>query len=968
MRIALNKQTGQVVQSLANGLKWVPNNLLGEEAVRKSTSANVKLPEGSFQEHQLYTLTNQKSVENHSAPNRISEQTLNISFKIDLLASRLNRCSKSKALSDGKCLHELICKRGFDHETFLRNCLVEMYGNCGSTENARTVFDLIHHPNSHSWNIMMKAYTRNGNLCDASSLFRTMPDRDIVSWNTMIGGFADHGYDKDALCLFSQMQFEGIKPDKITFVCVLDACASLVSLEEGQCIHTVIVDFGYDQDVMVATALISMYGKCGSLCGAKNVFQKMPWRDVVTWSVIIATLTQNAYGKEALYHFRQMQLEGVKPDKISFACALDACASLKEGLEIHAAVVDHELDGDTVIGNTLIKMYGKFGSVESAVDVFEGIHHRDVSSWNAIMTACTQNGHVEEGLDLFCRMQPEGVKPDKVTFVSAVDACAILSALEWGKKVHAVIVESGYEDDVVVGNTLVNMYGKCGSVHGASSVFVSLLHRDVISWSTMIAAYSQNGHGQEALELFKQMQLEGIKADRISLLCVLDACASLVALEQGLRIHAASIVSGDGQDVVVGNALISMYGKCGNVHLASSVFAGMSHQDVVSWNAMIAAFAQNGHHERALGLFRQMKVEGVKPDKVTFICSIDACASLAAFEEGQKVHAALVDIAYEPDVVLGTSLISMYGKCRCLPNAKNVFSRLPYCNVSSWNAMIAACAQCGHGKMALHLFFQMQLEGMQADKITFVAALDACVSVSAFEDGQKIHAMILFMEYERDILVGTALLSMYAECGSLHDATDIFCRLPHSNTVFWNAMISAFAQNGLDKEALDLFHQMKLEAVMPDKATFVCTLNACASLAALEQEYRIHASLIDAGFAGDMMVETALIDSYGKCGNHNDARKVFDGMAYRDIVSWNAMMAAYAQNGFSREALDAFIQMQLVGTMKPDKISFICILTACSHTGQGIWMRQRTCSTICHLQILLWHACACLLPAESMMM
>eukprot|EP00249_Psilotum_nudum_P012827 c24006_g16_i1 orf=3-1022(+) len=338
-------------------------------------------------------------------------------------------------------------------------------------------------------------------------------------------------------------------------------------------------------------------------------------------------------------------------------------------------------------------MYGKCGSSVDARRVFDAMRSPTVVCWNSVIAAYGQNGNVNEALLLLLQMQQKGMEPDSITFVSILTACTSLGALTEGKVIHANIIAAGLVRDVTVGNSLVNMYGKCKSVNDARRVFDEMRIRNVVSWTVMIAAYCQNGHGKKALELFLQMQEGGVKPDNITYLTILDACAGLVALAEGKVIHASIVSSGLESDVVVGNSLINMYGKCGSPLNARRVFEKMCLRNVVSWTSVITAYGQNGNYKEALELFWQMQQEGLTLDIVTFVTILDTCGNLAALTEGKVIHALIVASGLESNDTVCNALINMYGKCGSLQDARTVFDKMPQRDVVLWATMIAAYSQ-----------------------------------------------------------------------------------------------------------------------------------------------------------------------------------------------------------------------------------------------------------------------------------
>lgn len=692
------------------------------------------------------------------------------------LPALLKQCGKAKALDDGKILHAHICKFFNVHSTFLGNCLVDMYGNCGSMEDAASVFHHIRNLNLYSWNILINAYAKNG-------------------------------LGQEALQLYHHMQHHGFAPNPHTFVCALNACAISVALPDVHEIHAAIIDNGYIEQVIVCTALIHVYSKSGSLDHARIVFDHIPVKDVVSWNAMLAACTQNGSYNEALVLFRLMQDEGFKPNHITFVCAVDACASLaalQDGKEIYAAIVSSGYIEDIVVSNALVNMYGKCGSLEDARNVFFQMPQRDVVSWSTMIAACVQNGHGKEGLDLFYQMQHDGIEPNPVTLLCAIDACASRAVLEEGKEIHALVAKSRYARELAVVNALISMYGKCRSLHDAKNVFDQVCKPNVVTWNAMIAVYAQNGRNREALDFFKQMQHLDVKPNQITLVCVLDACAWLADLQEGQKVNDAIIGSEYQEDVMVGTSLVNMYSKCGDLHNAKIIFDQIPQKDVVLWSAMVAACAQNGHDEEALQFFHQMQLGMLVPDPVTFVCALNACSNLSGLEEGRKIHTALIIMGYEEELQVGTALVDMYGKCGSLGSARNVFVRMAWRDVVTWNSMVAACAQNGYGEEAIALFHEMQQDGIKPDGITFISVLSACNHMGRVDDGKQ-----FFVSMNKDYgITHTAehylyMIDLLSRAGHVHDAEALIHIMPfEKNAKLWLTLLGACSIHGDLEQAL----------------------------------------------------------------------------------------------------------------------------------------------------------------------
>jgi len=321
----------------------------------------------------------------------------------------------------------------------------------------------------------------------------------------------------------------------------------------------------------------------------------------------------------------------------------------------------------------------------------------NIFSWNKRLARCVKAGQYEKTIELFQQLQQEGVSPDKFTFVPVLNACANLRALQQGRHVHEQIIQSGCQSDVFLGSSLANMYVKCGRLEDAWRVFNKMPSHDMVSWNVMIVGHVKSGKAQKALELFQQMQQEGVKPGPVTFAGILNACASVGALEEGRHVHKEIIENGCESDGFVGNSLIDMYVKCGSMEDAWRVFNRMPLRDVVSWTSMLLGHVKSGQGQKALELYRQMQLEGVQPDSVTFVGVLNACASLMALEKGRLAHEQIIQSGCELDVFVGSSLVDMYVKCGSMEEAWRVFKKMPSRDVVSWNVMIMGHVKCGQG-------------------------------------------------------------------------------------------------------------------------------------------------------------------------------------------------------------------------------------------------------------------------------
>eukprot|EP01018_Ginkgo_biloba_P017290 Gb_15235 [translate_table: standard] len=602
-------------------------------------------------------------------------------------------------------------------------------------------------------------------------------------------------------------------------------------------------------------------------------------------------------------NFLLLEQQGVPLDSYTCARLLQRCVNMKSliaGKSVHAHMI--KLPGrelDMFVWNTLINMYAKNGFVVDARQVFDKMSERDLVSWTAIIGGYSQQGQVEEAVKLFREVQRRGLEMNEVTFACVLRACTISTTPEHGDQVHACIIKAGFESDVFVGSVLLDMFAKCGSMDYAGRVFNKILKPDMVSWTAMIAGYAQNEYGEEALELFCQMQLADMKPNQFTFASVLKACVSLTAREQGRQVHAQIIKTRYDSDVFVASALIDMYVNCGEMENALKEFDKMPERDMVSWTAMIARCAQNGKSKEALKIFCQMQQAGMKPNQFTFASVLNACASLEALEKGKQVHSQLTQIGCEPDVFVGSALVDLYAKCGSIEDARKVFDKLPDRNEVSWNSMIVGYVQLGHGEEALKVFCQMRKARVKPNQITFTSVLRAYASLAALEQGIQVHAYISKTAFWSDVCVGNALVDMYAKCGSIRDAHKVFDQMPKQDEVSWNTMIAGYAHHGHGKDAIQLFEKMQQAGVKPNYITFVGVLSACSRMGLVDKGCQYFDSMSqDHGILPGMEHYACMVNLLGRSGRLYEAEDFIKEMPMEPgAVVWRTLLGACRIHG-----------------------------------------------------------------------
>lgn len=730
---------------------------------------------------------------------------------------------------------------------------------------------------------------------------------------------------------------------KDTIYSLLQGCIHKKDLAGGRHVHSLIISSGLGHVNILSDHLIRLFAFCENLLEANLVFCNIAEPSVFSWEAIISAHVSLGQRDKALTLYHAMQIEGVDPNRCIFLAMLKACGgdgkSVKQGRLIHEEIIRSGVDSDKAVMNSLIDMYAKLGSLDEARKLFDELPNRDVVSFGAMIAGYTLHGHGSLALELFEKLQQQGERPDKVTFLTTLKACSSEAAIQQGRLIHDEIITRGLQSDVVIGSSLLDMYAKCGSLEEARKVFDVLLNRNIVSWSAMIAGYAQHGHGVAALKLYESMLMGGVRPDKVTFLCTLKACGCTGVIDRGRLIHDQIIRNGYISDAVIGSALLDMYANCGGLNEARKVFDSSVGQDVVTWSSLIAAYTQHGHGDVALKLFREMQEGGRRPNNATFASILKACGSIGDIAQGRLIYDQIIRNGLDVDVIVGSTVVDMYSKCGSLREAQRVFDILPNLDVISWGSMIDGYAQHGYGLPALLLFEKLQKKGIKSSNIIFSSVLKACARVGALEQGQLIYDQIVRNNLDLDVVIGNTLVDMYSSCESLEEARKVFDQVLYPDMVSWNAMIAGYARHRYAPSALELFDRMQKKGMNPDKVTFSCVLKACGGIGALTTGRCIHNQILRNELESDVVVGTTLIDMYATCGRLEEARKVFETLPNRNTVSWCVLIAGYAQHDKWRLAADCIHEMQCQG-LKPDERIHTIMLTACSHLGEveeGHW-------------------------------
>lgn len=386
--------------------------------------------------------------------------------------------------------------------------------------------------------------------------------------------------------------------------------------------------------------------------------------------------------------------------------------------------------------------------------------------------------------------------------------------------------------------------------------------------------------------------------------------------------------------------LLSLFCKYGSVNEAARVFEPIEDKLDVLYHTMLNGYAKNSSLHNAVSFFVRMKCDDVKPVVYNFTYLLKVCGDNADLRRGKEIHGQVITNGFSSNVFAMTGVVNLYAKCRQIEDAYKMFDRMPERDLVCWNTIIAGFAQNGLAKMALDLVLRMQEEGQKPDSITVVTVLPATANIGSWRIGKLIHGYAIRAGFELLVNISTALVDMYSKCGSVGTARLIFDRMKQRTVVSWNSMIDGYVQSGDPEEAMSIFQKMLDEGVEPTNVTVMEALHACADLGDLERGKFVHKLVDELKLGYDVSVKNSLISMYSKCKRVDLAAKVFEGLQGKTIVSWNAMILGYAQNGRVNEALNHFCGMQSQN-IKPDSFTLVSVIPALAElsvTRQAKWM------------------------------
>ncbi|RXI07165.1 hypothetical protein DVH24_026301 [Malus domestica] len=766
----------------------------------------------------------------------------------------------------------------------------------------------------------------------ALSLFQQIQRPSLGLQNLVIRYLSNHGLYHELLYVYLHSGASGCPSDDFTFPFVIKACAALAVIRTGKEVHGVVIRTGFEQNLVIQTALVDFYAKTGCMGMARQVIDRIPQPDLVAWNALIAGYSSNGLNWEAFDVFGEILVMNLKPNLSTLATVIPVCTRLgcmHTGKSLHCFALKSGYLSNNFLVPALISMYAGDEDLCGARNLFDSVPEKNAVVWNAMISAYTQMQKAISAFEMFRCMLRVDLQPNFVTFVSVIPSCENSSSLSFGESLHACVIKHGSENQLPILTALVSMYAKLGDTDSSQYLFEPMPSKNLLLWNSMISGYVYNGLWNLSLGVFREMQFSGFVPDAVSIVSVLSACSKLEADLVGKSVHAFSIRKGFLSNLNLSNALLAFYSDCHRLSYSITLLREMPTKNSITWNTLISGCVHHCKMEKAVAFYHQMQKEGFQLDLVTLISILPSLGEKESLGQGMAIHGYAIKKGFSSDISMGNSLISMYCNCGDLDAGTLLFKVMPTRSVVSWNALMTGFRNHNLQNEVWVLFGEMIKDDERPNYVTLLNLLPACRTQL---QGKSIHAVTFRTGIVEETPLHTSLMFMYARFENINSCLLQFQTGNMKDISLWNAFLSVQIQTKNSEIAVSFFRGLLRMGLEPDNVTVLSLVSACVQLNSLNLADSVTAYIIRKGFDKDLVISNALINMLARCGNILSARKLFEGLVEKDSVSWNVMINGYGLHGDGEGALDLFLQMKLSG-VKPNGITYSSILSACSHCG-----------------------------------
>ncbi|GLU03100.1 hypothetical protein SLE2022_203180 [Rubroshorea leprosula] len=538
----------------------------------------------------------------------------------------------------------------------------------------------------------------------------------------------------------------------------------------------------------------------------------------------------------------------------------------------------------------------KSGCLNDAQKVFNEMSIRDAVTYNLLISGYGRCGHPKQALHHYSDMVLQGFRESAYTFCSVVSICSGAGFHREGIQVHCRVILLGFELNLYIGSSLVDLYMHMGLDDVALKLFNELPERNLATWNLALRGFCELGKADEVLGLYHKMKLQGLEPNGLSFCYLIRSCCDEKFSREGKQLHAHVIKVGwTKSNVFVANALVDFYSACKSVNDARKSFVAISMEDVISWNSIVSLCADNGLLCDALELFRMMQYWGKRPSVRSFLGFLNCSSGRGYLLFGRQIHCFVIKIGfYHEDVHIQSALINMYGKCSDIESSVSIYESSPERNLECCNSLMTSLLHCGIIVDVLEMFGLMVDEGIGPDEVTLSITLKA-LSVPGFASlpsCRLLHCFAVKSGLDSDFAVSCSLIDCYSRCGHVELSAKVFEELPLPNVVCFTAIINGFARNGMGREAVNMLESMIQKDLIPDKVTFLCALNGC-NHSGLVEEGKMVFNLMKSvyGVYPERQHYSCMVDLLGRAGLLNEAEELLQQAPGRGgSVMWSSLL------------------------------------------------------------------------------
>ncbi|XP_015890742.3 pentatricopeptide repeat-containing protein At4g39952, mitochondrial [Ziziphus jujuba] len=676
----------------------------------------------------------------------------------------------SNQTSTFQCLlqsHALIITTGNSNNVFVASKLISLYALLDKPTISTQVFSSVHHKDTFLWNSIIKSHFSNGAY-------------------------------QQALDFFQRMRASYFSPNQFTLPMVVATCTELGLVDSGKNLHGLASKLGlFSGNVAVGSSFVYMYSKCNQMEDASFMFEQIAVRDVVAWTALVIGYVQNDVGWKALEYLCRMHRiggEGERPNFRTLEGGFQACGNLgalEVGRCLHCFAVKTGIGCSEAVKSSLLSMYSKCDTPDEAYYSFCEVINKDLLSWMSIISVHARSGSMNKCSTLFWEMLVSEINPDEIVISCMLLGFGNSMTSYEGKAFHGLITRRSYVHSDMIHNALLFMYCKFGFLTLAEKIFNRSGKWTKDTCSSLISGYNKKGLHAKCIELFREMQHQGIEADPNCLVSVISSCCQLGAVYLGWSLHCYVIKSSRDENILVYNSLIDMYGKSGNLTISKRIFDGVQ-GDTITWNTLISSYIENGKFSEAIAIFDKMISQNLNPNSATLVMVLSACSHLAFLKKGQEVHHYIMQRGLDINLSLATALVDMYSKCGQLEQSRELFDSMKEKDVISWNVMISGYGMHGHAKSAIEMFQEMEAANLKPNELTFLALLSACNHSGLVEEGKYLFSKMQDYSLKPNLKHYACMVDLLGRSGNLQEAEALAYSMPISpDDKVWGSLLSA---------------------------------------------------------------------------------------------------------------------------------------------------------------------------------